>query len=267
MPTVNDWITSNISKRLTNHSLDFRVSILRQSYTKLSLNDASDQVCHQLINMKKPIYIGLSGGIDSEYVLRRFVTLGYRITPLIVCTTGNRFETPMAFNICDELNLVPVVIEKTETEYLSIIYKYINKKLNGYGIATPAPIIGGMYAQEHNGIFIKSDNLIDEYKGKMCVGANEWDFYNDALIDSNNTYQFFLHTPEIVYSLISQMQGNSLQKFKTKVYNLPYRDKIKFNGYSKIFSKAIQEFRSRKVLYPNYNHIFGSKDAFLKDYF
>lgn len=267
MATENNWMSSNLSGRLSDHSLDFRVDVKPFTYDKVSFDEASNQVCYKLNHLGRKLYIGLSGGIDSEYVFRKFVAQGYVVTPVIVCTSGNKLETPKAIELCKELGVSPVIIEKTETEYLQIIYKYIIKKLNGYGVATPGPIIGGMYAEEHNGIFIKSEHLIDERDDKMYVGANEWDFYNDALINNDNTYYFFLHTPEIVYALVSSMEGESVQKFKTDMYQLPYREKIKFGSYSETFDKVLKVFRSKRIIRPKFNHDFGSKEKFLGDYF
>jgi len=267
MPSENNWIFSNIESRLSDHNSDFVVNINKQKYEKLSFDQAAADVCHKLVQIGKPIYVGLSGGIDSEYVFRKFHNLGYVVKPVIVCTSGNRYETPNAFELCRELNVDPIVIHKSEIEYLQIIYKYIIKKLNGYGVATPGPIIAGMYAQEHNGIFVKAEHLVDEKDGKMYVGANEWDFYNDALIDKSNTYYFFMYTPEIVYSMISKIVGYDVQKFKSKLYGLPFRKKIKFDGYSNTFEQALTVFRSNRIHRPKYNHNFGSKENFLKEYF
>lgn len=267
MTTQNNWLSSNIASRLTDPEADFVVHINKQPYGKIPFVEACHQVCRKINDIGKTIYIGLSGGFDSEFVFRKFMSLGYDVKPIIVCTTGNQHETPMAFDLCQELNVTPIVIEKTEVEYLQIIYRDIFKKLNGYGVATPGPILGGMYAQEHGGIFIKSEHLIDEREGKMYVGANEWDFYNDALIGIDNTYYFFFHTPEIVYSMISAMEGESVQRFKADIYQLPYREKIKFESYSPLFAKSLKVIRSKRVSRPKYNYDFGSKETFLQEYF
>jgi hypothetical protein len=267
MPTENEWLSSNIRQRLTDGNCNFEVSIKHPSYNKLDFELASEIVCKKLASLNKPIYIGLSGGIDSEYVFRKFVSLGYDVKPIIVCCSGNSSETPRAFSICEELNIVPVVIEVDEIRYLQVIYKFIVKKINGSGIATPSPIIAAMYAKDNNGIFIKCEHLIDEKDGQMYVGANEWDFYNDALVDKDNTYYFFMHTPEIVYSMVNRMSGSSVQKFKSELYALPYREKIVFGGYSNMFERALTVIRRTRIHTPNFNYNFGSKEQFLKEYF
>ena len=57
------------------------------------------------------IHLCYSGGLDSEYVLAVFRTLGMPITPVIMRTQYNHHETQYAFKYCDENSIKPVVID------------------------------------------------------------------------------------------------------------------------------------------------------------
>jgi len=57
------------------------------------------------------IHLCYSGGLDSEYVLAVFRTLGMPITPVIMRTQYNHHETQYAFKYCDENSITPVVID------------------------------------------------------------------------------------------------------------------------------------------------------------
>jgi hypothetical protein len=57
------------------------------------------------------LHVCYSGGLDSEYVLAVFRTLGMNITPVIMRTKYNYHETQYAFKYCDAHNISPVVID------------------------------------------------------------------------------------------------------------------------------------------------------------
>jgi hypothetical protein len=56
------------------------------------------------------VYVCYSGGLDSEFVLSVFLSMGMNITPVIMQTQYNHQETQFAYKLCDERNLNPVVI-------------------------------------------------------------------------------------------------------------------------------------------------------------
>ncbi len=57
------------------------------------------------------LFLCYSGGLDSEYVLAVFKSLGMPITPIIMRTQYNDHETQYAFKYCDENSITPVVID------------------------------------------------------------------------------------------------------------------------------------------------------------
>lgn len=57
------------------------------------------------------LFLCYSGGLDSEYVLAVFKSLGMPITPVIMRTQYNHHETQYAFKYCDENSITPVVID------------------------------------------------------------------------------------------------------------------------------------------------------------
>jgi hypothetical protein len=268
MTVKYEWIESNLTERLSDKSLDFSVKIKKTKPAKLSFEEASKDVCLDIQSSKKKLFMGLSGGIDSEYVFRFFHKMRIEVIPIIVCTSGNIFETPIAFNICKELNVSPIVLNYDEKEFLNIYYHNIHKKLNSRGFASTASLVAGKYAKDHGGVFIKSEHLLDDKDGtSMELSLNEWDFYNDALIGLDYTYYFFLHTPEIAYSMISQMDDTEYQRFKCNLYNIPYRDKIRFDSFSPLADSVLKELASSRKIKPKTNCALGSKEEFILTYF
>ena len=57
------------------------------------------------------LHLCYSGGLDSEYVLAVFKTLGMPIRPVIMRTQYNHLETRYAFKYCEENSITPIVID------------------------------------------------------------------------------------------------------------------------------------------------------------
>jgi hypothetical protein len=69
-------------------------------------------IAAELIWAKKQgtLYLCYSGGLDSEFVLNVFLSLGMKIKPVIMQTQYNYPETKYAYKMCMKKNLDPVVI-------------------------------------------------------------------------------------------------------------------------------------------------------------
>jgi len=57
------------------------------------------------------MYVSLSGGLDSEFVLAVLLSLKMPATPVIMRTQYNHPETEYAFKFCEKHNLTPVVFD------------------------------------------------------------------------------------------------------------------------------------------------------------
>lgn len=59
------------------------------------------------------LYLMYSGGLDSEYTLSLFLSLGMNITPVIIrlCPDYNIHETQYAFDYCASKNITPIIID------------------------------------------------------------------------------------------------------------------------------------------------------------
>jgi hypothetical protein len=225
MATENDWLTHNLRDRLRNKNVNFEVYFNVPKYRKLTFDEATKEVAEKLYAINNKLFVGLSGGIDSEYVFRRFVELKIPFIPVIVYGLCYKYESDFAFEICKKFNIEPVVINVDESD---IIKKYkfdIYDKLNSFGLGGVPALLIAEYAKEHNGIYVKGEHMVGDIVKQVCTEMNEWDFYNDVLIDGY-TYDFFLYTPEIVYSMVSLMDKKDSQTFKCDLYVIPYREKV-----------------------------------------
>ena len=233
MATENHWLRTTIRDRLTDPKSKFIVRFDHVNYKSISFSDASKQVVNKIVAKYDNIYIPLSGGMDSEYVFNCF--LGHKFTPIIIDAPTNKKETDYAFRRCEETNITPIVIQKTEREMIEIYYEKIFKKLRGSGHNSTAAYIAGKYADDNGGVAIIGEHGFD--------GMNEWDFYNDALIHEENSIYFFMYDIQIFSAMILEYKNNeNYQIFKHKLYGIPLRPKMKYE-YSEEGKKIIKQLQ------------------------
>jgi hypothetical protein len=125
---------------------------------------------------------------------------------------------------------------------LHIYYEDIFTKLNGYGSNAVSQLIAGRYAEDNSGVAVIGEHGYD--------GANEWDFYNDALIHEDNSIYFFMWTPELVKAMQTEYEGEDHQEFKHRLYNIPFRPKMYYT-YGPLYETAISAIRSKRSIIPN----------------
>lgn len=263
--TLDNWLSSNICDRLTNPAVDFRVSVKMSFTDKLSFEQAVKETIDILIAEDKTLYLGVSGGIDSEYVLRKFVEHKAPFVPVVVRSTCNMNEYEIAEKLCNELNLIPTIIDITEADFVSVYRTQILGKLNGVGHYGSSSYTVAKYAKEHDGLYVKSEHLISDENDIMVVGTNEWDFYNDALHGDITRY-FFMHTPNIAWSMIEEMKGIDGQAFKCKLYGIPYREKIR-PILNPIYLEYVRKLKRDRPFKPRWDSVIGTREFFLENYF
>jgi hypothetical protein len=266
MATYKNWLTTNVSDRDSTRAADLQVYLQKIDEWDLSLNfkRASDITAYKIYSLGLDLYVGLSGGLDSEYVAKTFLNCGIPFKTVIVDTPGNQLELSYAYHFCRKYNIEPIILKKTEADMLTCYYRDIMGRLCGYGYNSVATYMVGKYADEMGGIYVMGEHLIDDQDdGSILIGANEWDFYNDALIGVHNTHYFFDYTPEIVYSMVKSIDCNDAQEFKTKLYDLPFRPKLKYQ-YSQAYEIALKQLRREKWIKHKPNFSFGKPEDFLE---
>lgn len=243
MATKNNWLKTNIKERLVDPSVDIKVWHDVLSVRPISWDEAIKETVEDLSKLEKKLYVPLSGGMDSEYVMKTLQHLNP--IPIIVVTPGNTLEASYAFHYCKHNNITPVVIECNEKQLIDIFYEEIYKKLNGVGIYSIAALIAARYAYENSGVAIIGEHAYD--------GVSEWDFYNDALISEEACIYFFMWTPELVYAMRGEYllnESDDHQEFKHRLYNIPFRPKITFD-HSDQFNEVYTMMMKKRKARPN----------------
>ena len=233
----NNWINDNFTP--SGLISDYDVKFNLYPFKPLKFHAAAEQAAMKISKKYQNLYVGLSGGIDSEYVLMCFHKLNIAIIPLIILCEGNEQESKYAFKICEKLNIIPKVITCSNEDILDICVNFICKKLNGIGFESATRAYSANYVMNNNGTLVCGEHIIGD--GNTLIrdseyAMNEWDGYDSAHF--GDQIGFFTYTPELTYSMIS---GNTLdgedmswKEYKSKLFGLELRDKIHYSYPEKI---------------------------------
>ena len=149
MPTENNWMYCNLDKRISDPFIDFKVAFNPTPFKKISFEQASIESANKIANKYDNIFISLSGGLDSEYIMLTLYNLKIPFKPIIVVADkANELEVQYAFHMCKKINIEPKVINCSEFEFFNIFKYSIFNKMNGKGIYTTPIIITGKYVED-----------------------------------------------------------------------------------------------------------------------
>ena len=246
MLTKNNWYTSNILDRFHNKTSSFDAYLNPYTFSEMSFDDSCEFTINLLKQEYRNFYIALSGGLDSLFITRQFVKHGVNIQPIIV-ECSNYSEIERAFLLCEELNLKPTVIRKSESELFDYYYQYIHKPFGGVGYITSYIMVVAEHTIKNNGTLISGNHLMgdgDEMSNEIeYANANEWDFYTDGILKECNNIDFLLYTPEIVYA--SMPKNNVVWgDYKEKLYGIKNKSKIRPDFSQELIDNFMQHNKS-----------------------
>lgn len=263
MIVENNWITTNIKEKAANNNLDFKATITPYPYQKMSFSEASDAVAKKIAALNKPIYIGLSGGIDSEYVVRTFIKNNIPFKTVTVVTDGNKYELEYVDRFLYEFpTVVNEKIDLTDSKKFIEMYINIFKTFNTLVIGSIAYLEAAKYVKQNNGIFVMAEHFIgpnNKTNGNIMVETNEWDHYVDYFVDDNLLVSFFMYDLSIVESYVSKFDKTKVEYFKEKLYSIPFRPKFYPRFNNKNFSKIFDAVRSKIKINGKKNHTMSKQ--------
>jgi hypothetical protein len=229
MITKNNWLASNLAERAINPTVDFKLIINPYPFKKMDFNSAVEMTIKEINSKYSNFYLALSGGYDSEFVLRAFHKFGIPITPIIVCY-GTEVENEFAFRACIDLGVVPVIITLTDEQFLKYLEEKVYKPFNGPGYNATHVMFAAEYTEQHNGTLITGGhwigadptNIADDY-----ASAHEWDYYTHYVYPTVNKIDFFLYTIELMYSMFPETDEGNWSVYKQQLFNIDYREKVR----------------------------------------
>ena len=244
MITKNNWISSNLEDRYTNPETDFLLTFKPYPFKKMKFEDAVEMSVKEISGTYSNLYLALSGGYDSEFILRAFHRSNVPITPVIV-RYGNEVESAWAYKACRELGITPVEITITDNQFVEYFYEKIFKKFNGIGFHATHVLFAAEYVEKQGGTLLTGGhfigtnhtNISDDW-GSTC----EWDFYTHYVYPSVNKIDFYLYNIELIYSMFPDHINGNWSYYKHKLLGLEYREKVR-----PVYSTELVE-RLRKML-------------------
>lgn len=229
MLTKNNWLRSNLNDRFTNPASDFSIDVVLYPFKEMTFQDASDYTCKEIAKEHDKLYLALSGGMDSDFVLRCFHRNKIDIHPIIVIC-GKQIENDYAYALCKELDITPTIIEISERQFINFYNEHIYKKFNGVGYNATQVLIAAEMVEKQNGTLITGNHFMgdgdDMISDDVYLTSNEWDFYTDYCFSKSKNIDFFLYVPEIAYAMMPK-ENITWNRHKEKIYQIPYRDKMR----------------------------------------
>ena len=252
MITKNNWLASNLAERTINPTVDFELIINPYPFKKMDFNSAVEMTIKEISSKYSNFYLGLSGGYDSEFVLRAFHKFGIPIVPIIVCY-GTEIENDFAFRACADIGITPVVISLTDEQFLNYLKEKVYTPFNGSGYNATHVMFAAQYAEQRNGTLITGGHWIgadptdiaDDY-----ASAHEWDYYTHYVYPSVNKIDFFLYTIELMYSMFPETDEGNWSVYKQQLFNIEYREKVR----AKYTPPVISEMRKILGNKEDYKH-------------
>ena len=237
--------------RLANNQLDFKLNRPAQQQFD-NFQDACDfnaQRLHEDWN-DRPLYLALTGGMDSECSATTLVRNRIPFTPFILEVDElNAYEVWYAKYWCWKNSITPIVERITQDQIVDIYKENINvvRQTNQYGAVTVVHILDRVKAM--GGYCITS-------AGDLYMHDTEKYFYTNAIDYPSNVFRtdehptaFFTYTPEIVLSYVLQFNLElDWQYNKCQFYGCAHRPKadyIRPIRYNDRMEKMIRLFRGK----------------------
>jgi hypothetical protein len=222
----NQWLNLELDQD------QFKVEFTKPAdVTKLDFYDNALQAAEILYNKyrDRPLYLALSGGIDSELVANVFLQKNIPFQPIILkIDSFNLLESWYAEYWCKQNKIQPKIVNLSVNQYVEQIKKFfpLLRKLNNLSQTSILYLYD--YVDKLNGycIYAAGDINLDTPSKKFY--CHSLDFISDLLGNGHPT-SFFMYTPELAYSYVNQFDINvSEQENKLGFYKVTPRPKIDY---------------------------------------
>lgn len=255
------WASVNL-----NHER-FAVKINRPCALAMSFHDACDYTAAVLSQThgQDNLYLGLSGGVDSELVANVLLRNRIDFMPLIVDIAGvNNLEVWHAHHWCWRNGISPLVCKMSVPEFESAVIPYL-RQLHNTQLAGLCLI---MWMADHvaklNGKLITAVAELNLNFAEKTFYSDTLDYALDLFDNQRHPTAFFAYTPEIMLGYITEFDVNLSEQYnKINFYNVPPRPKYNWTSeFAAISARANHIISSWSKTRPNpKRHIWGSKQA------
>lgn len=267
-----DWFSINRAQIQFQLQINRRASTLYQNF-----DDAADHAAKLLYKEwgHRPLYLALSGGLDSELVARILVKNNIPFTPIILKIGKlNAIETWYAEYWCHINNFTPVILEYSVEEMAKHTARLSAKltQVRNYMMTTVLLAYEHVYRIGGHCVFSAGDINFDlDRKQFYCAPL---DFLSNIVDRGRHPTAFFMYTPELALSYVHQFDTNQNEQYnKIAFYKISPRPKINYltlladtEGYHDLYKKLHSLFKLEKnaLDYPKYWHWYGTKEQLVE---
>ena len=253
----NDWCSVN----LTPERFAFRVNT--PATKELDFESACDLTAQTLYQEwgSRPLYLSLSGGLDSEVIADTFVRNRIPFVPIILCVDDvNSAESQYAESWCRRHNIDPLIKNLTIVEYTDIIKKYLPVLRDTHQTGITAFLYLADFVQQLGGCYVNGVGDINQEQDQFY--CNVVDFALDVFCPGQHPTGFFMYTAEVALAYIKMFDSTADEQYnKLTFYNVLPRSKI--NWMQEIRYKNIHLAHAiylwSKTIPNSQPHWFGNK--------
>jgi hypothetical protein len=231
------FIQTNLSARCLAAE-QFKVWFSPTEFTSASLHQNAERVAHKLAANGKSLFVAFSGGLDSEFILRTFISAGIDITPIIVDSPFNQTEVAHAYEMCAENNIIPAVISYTsKPQFVSDLYS-IARRYNVGSLIGCVTMLAARYAILNDGDILTGHGdpftmnttyatvrTVDPTPIPKLLKFSDYDYYVETFLPEL-TGSFFTADAGIFYSFLSEVNHQlPYEEAKADLYGIELRSK------------------------------------------
>ena len=267
MPGYNNWI--GYDRELKTCSFD-----MSSMNTGLNKEQTIEYNIQKITEKYDNLYVGLSGGIDSEFAAKCLLDRGIKFTPVIVDYYSNASEVWWAHKWCYDNKIEPDIIYFDITNFLNQCSKY-SIELNTSFISGIDSILE-KYISDRNGHmigpcgepFAREFCLDDKFQtvSSTVLDFSTYDFTLESHIPDKHPYGFLTFTPEMLYNCVLELDySKPIQIALAEYYGVIPRPKIpmivNISMFGSDFINIVRDINAGNDLY---SIEIGQRDFFLK---
>lgn len=255
------------SVKLTEEKLDFRINIKCQS--RLNFHDACDQAAIALQQQwsDRPLYLSLSGGLDSELVANVLKRNRVAFTPFILnIAKVNAPETWYARRWCYINSMCAIEYNMTLQQFLIDVLSLRQHVYNTHQLAATVNIWIAKHIESLGGYCVSGVGDVNFDFANQCFFNNTIDWVHNLFLDNQHPTGFLSYTPELMASYIEQFDTTQDEQYnKLRFYDVSDRPKVDYLGQLFDSSNAVKYIlqKHRQTTANSSRNNFGSKHQLL----
>jgi hypothetical protein len=226
------WLTVELTTDTTSR---VKLEFPKQCIQSMPFQAAADYTAQVIANKYDNLHLGLSGGLDSEFVATVLLRNEIPFTPVMFDYGLNSAELWYAREFCRKNNLNPVITRMDLRDMLALYRKCANElnfvesfEINVVSVGLPLLYPDAHFITGYGGLD-SSDTATMSGKSTLprILEAMPHDWFLEKYSKQSHPGAFFSYTPEMMYSFIDSLNFTTdSQTAKSGMYGVANRPKI-----------------------------------------